>query len=165
MSLPHFLTASCLINGILLTFDRNPCFHGVCVKHHPFNIIGGAIAITYLKDMFRWQKCFEKYTLNLYPIVHPKEFRSGLNSHVFLQNKITWASSLIPRFTASKAMQERPRRHEVSYGGASQITLNAETEVVADLSAQRNEANLATVLFASSETGRSLYLAQLAEKV
>jgi len=62
-------------------------------------------------------------------------------------------------------MQERPRRHKVSYGGASQITLNAETEVVADLSAQRNEANLVTILFTSSETGRSLYLAQLAEKV
>lgn len=118
----------------LLAFDRNPCFHGLCVKHHPFNIIGGAIAITYLKDMFRWQKCFEKYTLNLYPIVYPKEFRSGLNSHVFLLNKITWASSLIVRFTASKAMQERPRRHEVGYGGASQITLNGETEVVADQS-------------------------------
>jgi len=25
----------------------------VYIKHHPFNIIGGAIVITYLKDMFR----------------------------------------------------------------------------------------------------------------
>jgi len=62
-------------------------------------------------------------------------------------------------------MQERSRRQKISYSGALQITLNAETEIVADLSAQRNEANLAIVLFASSETGRSLYLAQLAEKV
>lgn len=41
MPLPHFLTASCLINGILLlALDRNPCFHGVCVKHRrPYKII------------------------------------------------------------------------------------------------------------------------------
>jgi hypothetical protein len=44
-----FSHSSCLINGILLAFDRNPCFHGVCVKHHPCNIIGGAIAIIHLK--------------------------------------------------------------------------------------------------------------------
>jgi len=72
---------------------------------------------------------------------------------------------LIPRFTASKAMQGRPRRHKVSYDETSQITLNAEIEVVADLFAQRNEANLITVLFASSAIERSLYLAQLTEKV